>query len=273
MNSLSNSSRLFKKRQVFLEDESFVVSLPKKTVSDFKKTDDSQADHTDDEDFEEEADPVQMALQERHTLLSDADKEAQEIVLSAKKTSEEIILEAYDKAEKIRQSAYDEGFSAGNLEAQDIYERKLHEAKNELSEIKEELLTAREELFVKAENEMISLVIRTLERMISKIRKEDQDLVTTLVHRSVSGLTHMNHILVRISESDASRSESIRNRLMLGQERIDSVEIKIDETLTPGCCIVETDRGTINASLDLQLERVKKAFRSLIEEVVEEADV
>lgn len=257
MSSLSNSSKLFKKRQVFLEDESFVVSLPKIDMP----VDDTELSES------EETDPIQIALRERHALLSDADKEAQEIVLSAKKTSEEIILDAYDKAAKIRQSAHDEGFSAGNLEAQDIYACKLQEAKDELSEIKRELLTAREELFVKAESEMISLVIKTLERMISKINNEDKDLVTTLVHRSVAGLTHINHIVVRIAEADSDRSESIKNRLMLGQERIDTVEIKIDETLTKGCCVVETDRGTINASLDLQLERAKKAFRALVEEV------
>lgn len=258
MNSLSNSSRLFKKRQVFLDDESFVVSLPRAN---------SPEEDVDDAEVLYEADPVQIALRERNVLLGDADKEAQEIVLSAKQTSEEIILDAYDKAAKIRQAAYDEGFSAGNLEAQDIYESRIQEAKNELSEIKKELLTAREELFVKTESEMIALVIRTLERMISKINKEDEELVTTLVHRSVMGLTHINHIVVRIAEEDAGQSESIRNKLMLGQERIDTVEIKIDETLTRGCCVVETDRGTINASLDLQLERVRRAFRSLVEEL------
>ncbi|MDO4753795.1 MAG: FliH/SctL family protein [Bacillota bacterium] len=260
MSWLSNASRLFKKKQVLLDHEHFVVSLPK-TISEDGEEDVSS-------DFEdEEADPIQQALRERNNLLSDADQEAQEIVASAKKTSEDIILDAYDRAADIRRAAYNEGFSAGNLEAQDIYERRLEEAKHELLEIKKELLTAREELFVKSESEMISLVIRTLQRMISRIREEDEELVTTLVHRSVSGLTHINHIVVRIAEADADKSESIRNKLMLGQERIDTVEIKVDETLKPGCCVVETDRGTINASLDLQLERVRRAFRSLIEEV------
>lgn len=249
MSWLSDSSKLFKKRQIIIDNESFVVALPKAP-----------------EVVEEPADPVEEALHERHFLLSDADEEAQEIIAGAKKTAEEIILDAYDKAEEVRRLAREDGYSTGFEHAKGEFEERLEIEKEELRAIKQELLESREQLFLSAEKEMIELVLRTVERMISKRVQTDEDLAMELVQRSVAGLTHINHIVVRISERDQELSDRIRTKLMLGAERIETVEIKIDETLPAGSCIVETDRGSINASLDLQLERVKRAFRSLIED-------
>lgn len=255
---MSNPSKLFKKRQVILNHQSFVVAIPEMESAPVQKGEGS--------DEASEGDPVELALQERHHLLSEADLEAREIVAAAKKTSEEIILSAYDKAAEIRRAAYDDGYGAGMREAESEYERKWDDAKKELSEIKKELLAAREELFVNSEREMVELVLNIVEKLISNRKKEDEELAATLVHRSISGLTHINHIVVRISKADAGQAESIKNRLMLGRERIDSVKIKIDDSLDAGCCVVETDRGMIDAGLDLQLNKVRRAFRSLIED-------
>lgn len=259
---MSDASKLFKKKQVIIENQSFVVSIPKRKVS----SEEASVKDSEDEDLLDADDPVERALRDRHHLLSDADQEAKEIISGAKKTAEEIILGAYDKSEEIRRTAREEGYASGLQTAEEEYRRRLEESEGELLEIKRELLKERETLLLRSEHEMIALVLNTLERMVSIRRDTDEDLVMNLVQKSISGLTHINHLVVRISEFDRDQSERIKSKLMLGAERIDTVEVKIDETLEKGSCVVETDRGSINAGLDLQLERVKRAFRSLIEE-------
>ncbi len=252
-----SDSKLFKKREIQLNNESFVVSLPKRSRSESAAADatgnpSAEITHSD------------LAKAESRHIIEEAENDARAIVAEAKNSAESIILEAYDRAEEIRKNAEREGYDAGRAAADAEYQSRFAEMTSELSDLKKELLSARERLFREVEHEAVNLALLAVENILGKKTSSDENLISTLVNKAVAGLTGISHISVRISSSDAEQAESIRTKLMYGADRIESVDIKIDEVLPKGSCIVETDRGIIDSSIDRQLARLKTDVLQLL---------
>lgn len=281
-----SDSKLFKKRQVVLGDESFVLNIPKSRGPKQDETGDAVSPDLADAltangaaskdgdggsggavlDGSAGGADAALSEEDRAFMLSEAEKEAQSIVAEAKKTSESIILEAYDKAEEIKASARDEGYANGVARAESEYEEKVDEAKQELGKIKEELLAERQKLFANAESEMVEMVMDAVDKMIGSRVEGDEELALSLVSNAVKNLTKIGSAVVRLCERDMPLSDKIKTKLEYGSEYIENVEVKLDASLQPGQCVVETDRGNINASLDLQLDKFREQMRAMMED-------
>lgn len=205
-----------------------------------------------------------LANVESKHIVENAEKLADSILSGAKNSAESIILEAYDKADEIRGNAEKEGYEAGRTAAEAEYESKRSELLAELAAIKSELVLSRERLFSEVEQEVVELALLAVENILGRKIAEDASLVSTLVSKAVAGLTGISRIVVRISGGDAAQAESVQTALRYGVDRIESVEIKIDDMLPRGSCIVETERGIIDSSIDRQLIRLKTDIRQLL---------
>ena len=87
-----------------------------------------------------------------------------------------------------------------------------------------------------------------------------------MINVAMHDLDNSKHFVVKVSGDDyediAERKEEIYGAL---NPNID-IEIFEDAKLLPMQCLIETDNGIVDISLDVQLDNLKKALKLMVQE-------
>ncbi len=278
---MSNSSKVFKKRQVTLDNETFVVSIPAKdreqSLAEPVEYTGVPSDSADSVDEGSHPDLVELALGE---VLNDAHVEAKNILDNARSSADAIIVEAYDQAEEIRAKAKEEGYREGVEDCERKCQANLDKELEELLLIREQLTKKERELYIDAETDIIGLVIDSVKKILGEYVTKDEEYIEELVKTALAKVTKSHKVVLRVSPDDVETAERVRTRLLISSDRIDEIQIKRDISLSGGQCIIETERGAINASIDGQLQKLIETFElvlaesrmDMLQEVAEDVD-
>jgi type III secretion protein L len=174
-----------------------------------------------------------------------ADKEARRIIAEAKVEAEKILEEARQEASDLRDQGYQEGHEEG-------LGKHTEETVRGLAEI--------EKLKQSIEPEYIKLVIACVEKIIGKELRTEPRAIVSIVRAALRDATQQREINVRVNPQDVETLRSHQRRLFDVLARAGSVEIREDESVKRGGCIVVTELGTIDASLDRQLAALNAAL-------------
>lgn len=255
-----SDSKLFKRSRVILNDKSYVVSIPKRMLN---------VNLT---DIPEQSVTIPVAPTGEPEVILDAEQEAARIIKEAKESSEAIIVDAYHQADRIRENAekegkdlgYKEGFSLGTKEAEQTLNDEYNKKIDEVLSIKNELNEKHKNLFKDSEAEIIDLVLTTVDKVFETRRHSDEYLIETLIKQAVSKISKSTTITIRVSDIDYPIAIASRNRILTGSERIDDIEFKRDSSLEQGSCLIESENGIIDSSLDSQFQGIREIFTALL---------
>jgi hypothetical protein len=84
-----------------------------------------------------------------------------------------------------------------------------------------------------------------------------------IVRQALKAVKNQKEAILKVSPQD---SQAVRDNLkeILSDGIVDYLVVVADSRLTPGTCILETDLGVIDASLDVQLEAIIGAFKKIM---------
>lgn len=157
------------------------------------------------------------------------------------------------------QESYEKGFEEGKRQA----ERGLGNVFKALRDAVEELAGMREYILRESEEDLLKLAAMIARKVIHQEIATDRVILANVVSAAVSSASERDEIVIRLNPED-HRLVSAHKHLYLngcGDERL--VEIKADDTIAPGGCVVDTLMGEIDARTDAQVDEI---FRRLLEE-------
>jgi flagellar assembly protein FliH len=128
----------------------------------------------------------------------------------------------------------------------------------------------RDKIFRESEDEIINLIMLVARKVIINEVTQKRSILADVVQNAIADLSARQEITVRINPDDYLLVTSGRDELLLKELLNEHLSIKPDPSVAAGFCLVDTEMGTIDASLDGQLEQI---YRSLLEQratVVEE---
>ena len=196
-------------------------------------------------------------------LLEEAQEEAEKIKHDARFAADMILDEARDQAEALKRHYEEEGkktgYQEGLSQAIEEYNKKeaLLEAEN--ARLKEEYEKKRMEL----EGQIVSSVCDTLEQFFCVQFGDSKELLLHLVDNCLLNIENSKEFLIKVNEEGFSFLQENKEKL---QERVGSdvvLDIVRDPVLSDGSCIIETDGGVFDCSLDTQMRNLIKDLRSL----------
>ena len=169
-----------------------------------------------------------------------AHDEARRIVEAAQARARDIVEEAQQAAADLRQTAHDEGWAEG-----------LAEWQSRVLEVAGEARRAVEE----ARPQLVALALRVAEKILRRRLDEQPDAIVPMVEEALEAARGYRggHLVVRVNPADAPALEGFRQRLLDRDGRWKSLEIAAVEGMARGGCRIETDFGTIDASVETQL--------------------
>lgn len=256
-------SKVFKSSRVVIDDKAFVLSTKAHEIEAVIESKEIAVN----EGFDPHLAANQIidaAKIEANQILEDADREYEQKIASAQNSSDAIVANAYDQAKGIMEQAkaegYQDGYNRGVDDSQEIAKQIVDEAIS----IKEEWQQMRNNLFHKTEPEMIEIVIEALEKVLDYKVETDQTLIESLIRQGISRVTKSHQVSIRVSNEDYNHALSIKPMIIATSDKIEDIDIKRDPSLKNGSCIIDTESGSIDSSLNTQLDQIKKLFDDLL---------
>lgn len=181
---------------------------------------------------------------------------------------EKINVQVLEKLKEVQEAAYKEGYELGLIEGT---EKAYQEAKIELAEkivalgsVLKNLEELKQQLLIDNEAELIKLVFLTAKKIAIRDLEEHRDAVKEIILDVVSELKSNERLVVRLSNEDLYFIETLQDKSDQRLEALERVKFITDDTIKSGGCLIETEFGSVNATIEERVERVWQTLQSRI---------
>ena len=216
------------------------------------------------------------AREKYEEIIRNAKEEAKIIINSAHGESEEKLNLAYERAKEISEEAraegykkgyeagheqgYKEGYEIGYKEGKEASEKLIREA----LDIKNSYIEQRSKLLKEAEEDLIDLVISIYEKVLYKNVEKDEEIIVNLVLNGIDNLEISEKLTVIVSKDNYESVEKSKEIILAKASLIDELDIRINSDMKKGDCILETSKGSVDVSIDNQLDEVKDLLTTIL---------
>lgn len=215
---------------------------------------------------DDEDEPSQVEMNEG--LLANARKEADELLKNARDEADRILEQVEAQAEEIKQSAYQAGIEAGKKEG---YEAGRIRAMTELQDAQAELDDKSRKLDAEYEqklSEMEPMLIDTLTGIYEHVMHAEliskKEFITKLLVDTIKRVEGCKDFIVHVAREEYEQVKLRKEELLdATAAAAATVEVIEDYSLASGECMVETENGIYDCSMDVQLAALRQQLMLL----------
>lgn len=157
------------------------------------------------------------------------------------------------------EQAYGKGFEEGKKQA----ERGLSSVFKALREAVEEVSGLREQILRDCEDDLLKLAVMVARKVIHQEIATDRLILAKIVAAAVNSASERDEVVIRLNPEDHRLVAAHKHLYLNGFSGERVLELKADDSVTLGGCIVDTAMGEIDARADSQVDEI---FRRLLEE-------
>lgn len=212
------------------------------------------------EELLEDTSELEEKLEEK---LQEAKEEAEAIVARANEDAAVIVARAKEEADIIRADNAEIGRKEG-------YEEGKKKADDEAAELRKAIEDEKLQMEIEYNqklNEMEPMLVETIltvfERVTHVLSLDKKDLVLKLVNDVLSKTEISKEFLIRVSPEDYKFVIDNREHINGVVSHNVQIEIVEDPTFRKGQCMIESDSGIYDCSLDIQLENLIAAIKTM----------
>lgn len=167
-----------------------------------------------------------------------------------------LISRAREEAQSIRESASKEGYQEG-----------LEQAKVDIQEVKNAItsfLGAKQAVFDYIAPDILEISVDIAQKIIKKELQQDPNVILDNILALLKGLSkEETKITLRVNPAQVSLLKSETPNL-LNEAGLDAKILVVpDETIMEGGCVVTTNNGVIDATIETQLAVISEALREI----------
>lgn len=207
---------------------------------------------------------VERLLEDREeAVLSRANEKKQQIIEKANAEASYIIEKARKEAESMKIQSYAKGEKEGYETGYDKAMKQVESMKQELQASKKELEQQYQKQLDEMEPALVDTLIGVLENAFSIQFAEKKDFILHLLQSAFSKIENSKDYLIRVSREDYPMVQEHKDEIRDELPRSATVEFVEDLTLAKNQCLIETDGGVFDCSLDTQMDNLIRDLRML----------
>ena len=110
--------------------------------------------------------------------------------------------------------------------------------------------------------ELVQLALAVAAKIVEREIRMDSGAVAAIVQSALNRVQHADHITIRLSPADLERLNGVRAKMLdtlAGGGK--GVRFEADDSIRDGGCMVESDRGDVDARIEQRFRVVEEAFR------------
>jgi len=191
------------------------------------------------------------------------------IVAPAHEEAERVLRKAREDAETIRDQAYQQGWEAGCREANERLEGEIRERLAEkygeqvsqlvqsLKQVIGTLDSGREPLLKATRNDLLKLAVRIAQVIVKKEVQVPGEVAKLNLEECIRRSARHTELVALVSEQDLETLKAVVPEMeeIAGPES--SVKLEADADIMPGGCLVRSQSGEVDATVETQLREVE----------------
>lgn len=181
----------------------------------------------------------------------------------AKQEASQILEKAKIEGEQLKQQAYEQGKAEGYQDGMAQGQQEIDGIKAALMQEKTELECDYEMKRKQLEPQLVDTILEVFQKVTYVLGEDKREMMLYLVDHALTRIESSKQFLVRVSKEDypfvAEHKEMLCERVASSSE----IDIVKDAALVRNECLIETDGGVFNCSLDVQLENLIRDIRVL----------
>lgn len=178
---------------------------------------------------------------EQFSLLLNGKEVLEKSVEDAEKYKAEVAKECEQLKEKAKEDGYNEGLA--------LFNQHLMQFDKELKKIRHEM-----------QKTVLPLALKAAKKIVSKELELHPQTIVDIVLQALSPVKQNHKIRIYVNKADKEALESEKGKIKEIFEHLQSLSIQERADVTPGGCIIETESGIINASIENQWRALESAF-------------
>ncbi len=166
--------------------------------------------------------------------------------------------------QEIQRKAYEEGFTHGERNGIRMGEEKLKAIFDRFEDLFRELAGHKETIFREAEQDIIHLSLEIAKKIVRKSVTMDEDIIRSIVQITLSKVARRSRVTIILNPVDYETLTHSGELLDKYRADFETMEIKSNDNIEPGGCLVETNSGIIDARIASQFREVENELLDLI---------
>ena len=175
-------------------------------------------------------------------------------LLSIKNLMEVANEDAKNYKEEVRVSCEEikkQAFEAGYQEGLKQFNEQLIFFENSIREMRHEL-----------QQQVLPLVLKASKRIVGEELRLSPESIVSIVQQVIKPVTSHHHVKIYLNKNDRHTIEHHREEIKHLFEKLETFIIEERNDLENGSCIIETESGIINATLENQWKAMEAAFQA-----------
>jgi type III secretion protein L len=172
---------------------------------------------------------------------------AERIVAQARAAAETTAREAQEEYQRQKQRGYNDGLQQAQAAA----------AKRMLTAVAETAV-----YFSNVEDRVVGVVRKSLRKMLGDM--DEHDLLVRAARHALNWARNQSRVTLRVSPAQASRLQLRVEEIRRDYPVIAVLDVEADDRLEALDCILETEVGSVNASIDVQLAAIEAALHQAV---------
>lgn len=196
---------------------------------------------------------------------------AQAKLKAVQEETAQLIAEAKAEVEQIKKDAYDAGFSTGETEGkqagQDSFNAKIAEIAAQIVELAGE----QKRVYLEHEEQILPLVRAMVDKLVNHEVSVNHKVIETCLSKAMAAVVGQSRVVVHLHPDDFLTIKDVVMADPLFLEGAGRVELMEDLAMSQGGCVLKTEFGEIDASIEnrklLLDQAVEQAFLAALSEV------
>lgn len=161
------------------------------------------------------------------------------------------------------QQAWQKGFDAALAQSRDNVEKAIAADRTEVVNALQEFAQGRDSYYHRLEGEVVQLVLSITRKVLHREAQVDPMLLTGVVRVALEKIANGTKVKVRVPPVQA---DTWRAAIRKFPTRDLSLEVVADDSLSGPRCIIVTELGVTDVSLDAQLAEIERGFLDLLKD-------
>ena len=195
--------------------------------------------------------------------LENINAEAEKIIEAARLQAEQIIADANKNAAAAFEEAKQNGYYEGNAAAQEEADKKQEQLEAEYNNRKKELEQEYNDLKEKVEPQLVEVITDVFRKVTGVVAEDNQQIILHLINDVMHNADGSRDYVIKVSPEDYKFLVNNQGKIYCAMSREVNIDIVEDTGLERNQCMIETNTGIFNCSLDIELNNLIKNIKLL----------
>ena len=232
--------------------DGFVPGLPTETL-DVLISEEAEEEHIIKTANDSELNEMNLMLENAREELASIQAEADSLIQSSQAEAEEIKQRAFEEAQREGyENGYNEGLSA------------VEQMKGELQDQAAELENEYQSMIASLEPQFVDIITDIYEHIFHVNLSEYKGLVSGILIDTINNTDGARNMVVHVAKDNYQEVVDMKDEILTETGmRSDNVEFIQDATLPLGGCVIETENGVYDCSVETELSELKRKLTIL----------